>query len=269
MKIETGPGWELRCGDCLDVTTGLASLDAVDHVLTDPPYSDALYERTRSNNPDMSGRAREGALALASKRIGSVDDIIAGCSVQFARIVARWVIIFHDDDAMAPWSDALIGAGLERIRRSVWLKTDPMPQTSGDRPAQDIEHVTWAHQPGRKRWNNGGCGGSIIAPRCKGKDRPNHPSPKPVGVMETLTLAATDPGDLICDPFAGSGTTGLAALRNGRHFIGWERDPDFFDVAVKRLRSTREQMQLFDAIKRHKPKQASLFDVVSAKPGKP
>jgi DNA modification methylase len=60
----------------------------------------------------------------------------------------------------------------------------------------------------------------------------------------TVRVCAFDPGDLILDPFAGSGTTGVAAIRLGRRFIGWERDPKYHAIAVKRLTAAREQLEL-------------------------
>ena len=75
--------------------------------------------------------------------------------------------------------------------------------------------------------------------------------------MEQLVRDFTDPDDLICDPFMGSGTTGVACIRLGRRFIGWEKDPDYFDIAVKRIRGTKEQLGLFKG-ERVKHKQAKL-----------
>jgi DNA modification methylase len=67
---------------------------------------------------------------------------------------------------------------------------------------------------------------------------------KPLPLMESLVRDFTDPGDLILDPFAGSGTTGVAAIRLGRRFIGWEKDPKYHTIAVKRLTAAREQREL-------------------------
>jgi DNA modification methylase len=53
--------------------------------------------------------------------------------------------------------------------------------------------------------------------------------------MEELILDFTDPDDLVCDPFSGSATTAVAALRHGRRFIGWERDPEHYATAIRRL----------------------------------
>ncbi len=63
--------------------------------------------------------------------------------------------------------------------------------------------------------------------------------------MELLVRLFSNPGDLILDPFAGSGTTGVAALRLGRRFLGWEMNPEYVEVARKRLANAREQL-VFD-----------------------
>jgi site-specific DNA-methyltransferase (adenine-specific) len=62
-----------------------------------------------------------------------------------------------------------------------------------------------------------------------------HPTQKPVALMEYLILTYTDPGDVVLDFTMGSGTTGVAAGRTGRSFIGIERDPDYYKIAVKRI----------------------------------
>lgn len=97
----------------------------------------------------------------------------------------------------------------------------------------------------RMRWNGGGKHGVYVEPipQSRGGER-LHPTLKPLALMEALVSDFTDPGELVCDPFAGSGTTGVACIRLGRRFIGWEREPKYFDVAVKRLRAAREQLRI-------------------------
>ena len=72
-----------------------------------------------------------------------------------------------------------------------------------------------------------------------------HPTQKPEWLIESLVRDFTDPGELVCDPFAGSGTTGVACKRLGRRFLGWEKDPDFHAIAEKRLANTQEQLGLY------------------------
>ena len=67
-----------------------------------------------------------------------------------------------------------------------------------------------------------------------GKDR-QHPTQKPVALMEWCILKLTKEGDTILDPFMGSGTTGVACIRTNRNFIGIEKDPDYFEIAKKRI----------------------------------
>lgn len=73
-----------------------------------------------------------------------------------------------------------------------------------------------------------------------------HPTQKPLALMAALVRDFTDPGDLVCDPFAGSGTTGVACRRMGRRFIGWERDPKYHAIATRRIGAAREQMDLLE-----------------------
>ena len=254
MRMERGDGWELREGDCLDPVSGLPSLESCDHVITDPPYAKAVYRSFRTNAGGgirANGRAYSdgGALAtaaeMAAERIGAIDDILDDCAAQFGRITRRWVAVWSDHASAHRWEAALVTAGLVWRRTDVWCKTDPMPQISADRPAQGCEFYTLAHAKGRSRWNGGGRSGSYIGGTCKGAERPDHPSPKPLWLMEAQVRDLTDADDLVCDPFSGSGTTGVACIRLGRRFVGFERDAEYFEIAVKRLRMAREQRELF------------------------
>lgn len=82
-----------------------------------------------------------------------------------------------------------------------------------------------------------------IAPVPAGAGR--HPTEKPVQLMAQLVEVVTDRGATVLDPFMGSGTTGVAALQLGRQFIGIEKDPQFFDIACKRIEQAHAQGQLF------------------------
>ena len=63
-----------------------------------------------------------------------------------------------------------------------------------------------------------------------------HPTQKPLALLERCILAASNPGELIFDPFMGSGTTGVAALKHGRQFCGCEVETDYFELAQKRMK---------------------------------
>ena len=75
--------------------------------------------------------------------------------------------------------------------------------------------------------------------------------------MEALVRDFTEPGETILDPFAGSGTTGIACIRLGRNFVGWERDPRYHAIALRRLAGTREQLTI-PLARPPKPNQATM-----------
>lgn len=68
-----------------------------------------------------------------------------------------------------------------------------------------------------------------------------HPTQKPVELLERIVLASTNPGDLILDPFMGSGTTGVAALKHGRRFVGIDMESQYVELAEKRLYDASEK----------------------------
>lgn len=72
-----------------------------------------------------------------------------------------------------------------------------------------------------------------------------HTCPKPLNFMRRLLTRYTNEGETICDPFLGSGTTGVAAVQMGRNFIGCEMDTKYFDIACKRIEDAQRQKDLF------------------------
>lgn len=241
-RVETGEGWELRHGDCTDPRTGLASLDdaSVDHFLTDPPYASEIYERCKKNPARSSKKGGENTVneslaAMTKGAVGSIDEVLVSVAAEVGRLTKRWALVFCNVEALSMWRAELEQATMRYIRCGIWVRRG-LPQFSGDRPSQGFEACAITHASSEKlRWNGGGQWAVWEHPRSMGKQRPSHPCPKPLALMERLVLDFTERGDLICDPFAGSGTTAVAALMHGRRFIGWERDPEFFADAARRI----------------------------------
>jgi site-specific DNA-methyltransferase (adenine-specific) len=262
--VETGPGWSLTCADCLG-SEGLSTLadKSVDHVITDPPYeaeAHTLQRRTKSTGWRNGKPAREKPLDFAA----ITDGERRRSGTEIARVASRWVLVFCQVEAAMLWRIATAGGGAKYARTMVWTKPGAQPQLSGDRPGMGYESILVAHaSPGRTRWNAGGKCGVYDAPRAaiEAGRQQLHMTEKPLSLMEALVSDFTDPGELVCDPFAGSGTTGVACIQLGRRFVGWERDPKYFAVAVKRLRAAREQLGLFERPAVEKFKQSTLSGV--------
>lgn len=242
--------WRLIEGDCIEGLKGLADR-SVDHVITDPPYEAEAHTKQRRIKRYSGG----GAYALsgfgeATLEFDPIDESLRRTvSIEIARIVRRWVLVFCQVEAVSTWRDTLEAEGLSYKRACVWIKPDGQPQLTGDRPGMGYETIVTAHRKGKSRWNVGGKLGIYSAVRHQdhGPRFKRHPTTKPLPLMEALIRDFTDPGELVVDPFAGSGTTGVACVRLGRDFIGFERDSKYAELARRRLSEAREQPDLLDA----------------------
>lgn len=227
-------------GDCIE---GMAALGdrSVDHVICDPPFGDHVHDKFAAVR-EADGPIREGLSFSAL-----TDDLVRGVAEQVCRVTKRWIVIFCDERSVERWALAIQFAGGFYARGGVWVKTDAMPQMTGDRPGHGTESIVIAHAPrpkksGRMKWNGGGRPATWIGPiRGVNAEERQHPTQKPMWLMEALVKDFTDPGDLILDPFAGSGSTLVAAIRNGRRAIGFEKDEKYHAIATKRLGYTKEQ----------------------------
>src|ERR1700690_2963607 len=144
-------------------------------------------------------------------------------------------------------------AGVPLVRLGIWHKPNGAPQFTGDRPGTGWEAIAILHREGKKRWNGGG----HHAVWTFNKENTDHTTGKPLGLVSDFVSKFSDPGEVVLDPFMGSGTTGVAAIQLGRKFIGIEKDPKYFDIACQRIEQAVAQGQLF-APRPHKQVQESL-----------
>lgn len=215
---------------------------SIDHVIADYPYSPEVHFKSRGSG------ARKTALGhqCVREREFGFEHLTAamrrGFAKETARVCKRWTLAFCDVESVHLWRRSFLVSGLEPVRTGFWVKEACTPQLTGDRPAVACEAIVIAHRPGRKRWNAGGKRG-IWSHRIVGGGEHNaaevrvHTAQKPIPLMVELVEDFTNQGDVICDWTAGSGTTGVAALRTGRRFIGFEKDLGFFETARERLRA--------------------------------
>ena len=219
--------------DCFEVLPMLPDW-SVDVTLTDPPYeaeAHTLQRRVKRTDPRSRsewghGDTRVASVeALAFPPITEADRIAA--SHEYARLTRRWCVVFCQIEAAMKWQDSLVAAGLARRRIGVWVKPDGQPQLSGDRPGMGFESIVFTHAKGRSRWNGGGRSSVFTCNKFIPSDGPNvHPTQKPRPLLFELVELFTDPGDLVLDPFCGSGSLGIACVRLGRRYIGMDNGTD-------------------------------------------
>lgn len=264
--LEGHARWALVRGDSARCLRRLPDA-AVAHVITDPPYSDHVHAKVRRggsvHEPDVDEPGRPKRATISTAAVLGFDAITQTqrdlCAAEFARVAARWVLTFCDDESAGDWVSSNRAAGLDHVRIGHWWKLGATPQFTGDRPATGAESIVIAHRRGRKRWNGGGRHATWAHAVCNDSDR-FHTTQKPLALMLELVEQFTDPDDLVLDPFAGSGTTGVACLRLGRRFIGVERDAAYARKARARLDAEVRGLSLRDAERG----QASLFDAMGA-----
>ena len=227
-------------GDAMAV---LPTLERVTHVITDPPYSAHVHGLSRSGRmasaKDRGGRY--GADVRRNVDLGFEHLTPAHrtfCAEQYARLAERWVLTFSDIESAHLWRDDLTKSGLDYVRTGAWIKVGATPQFSGDRPATGFEAITICHPVGRKCWNGGGKHAVWSVPIVLDRGRNGarlHTTQKPIELMTALVDSFSDPGDIILDDHAGSGTTLVAAKSLGRKAIGVELEERYCEIAARRL----------------------------------
>jgi site-specific DNA-methyltransferase (adenine-specific)/modification methylase len=219
-KVEIGSA-TLYLADCAEILPKLGMFDAV---VTDPPYGIDVLNKTYKNKNLKPGKS------LATKReyddLGGWDNKpITKENIELIRNISKWQIIFG-------------GNYFELPPTKCWLIWD---KETGDNDFADAE-LAWTNlnkavRLKRYMWN-----GML---RANKEPRGDHPTQKPVGIMEWVISHLPENVESIIDPYMGSGTTGVACMNLQKKFIGIEREQKYFDIACKRIEDAQRQNRLF------------------------
>lgn len=241
--------WELFRGDCLGYLASLpdASIDAM---ITDPPYCSGGYLEAQKNTKAQGLRGAtvnaEGFQWFASDNMGTSGLVwlLRAVMVECRRVLRpnRSALIFTDWRMVPVLAPALESSGLRYRNMLIWDKGNAGLGV-GFKPAYEVilEFCNGATD------YHGQSGSNLLrAPRVH-SSRKVHGAEKPVALLTRLVGVVTRPGDCILDPFAGSGTTGVAALESGRRFKGCEADPKYHAIALERLERAETVIPIPDA----------------------
>lgn len=239
MRREVIGAATLYLGDALEV---LPTLEPVDHVISDPPYE----ERMQMLHASTALRRTDGGPPRSALGFQSIETMRAPLLACVAEKNQGWLLAFCNVEGVGAWEEAIRAAGIKFKVACAWIKPDCTPKLNGQGPAIGFECIAtaWCGK-GHARWNGGGKRG-VFSHMVNPPDRHGeHPTEKPLRLMRELVGLFTNHGDLVCDPFMGSGTTGMAATAMGRRFVGIERDPKWFSLAMRRIEEAQRQSDLF------------------------
>jgi DNA modification methylase len=214
---------QLHHGDCLEVMATLPD-NSVDAVITDPPYGIGFpylsYQDTRQN----------------------LKDLIAGFLPNARRVAERvFVLCGPTQIALYPEADWVCNVSWNttgsfgKFGYNQWT-----PVLCYGKDLKGFGRVNGVLKSDTLRISGGGGVGFQ-----RSDEEKKHTCPKPLTVMAIATKRLTNSGDTILDPFMGSGTTGVAAMKEGRSFIGIEKDAEYFKIAERRIQEASKEQLLF------------------------
>ena len=242
-------------GDCIAAMDNL-SPDSIDLVFADPPYN--LQLESALSRPDQS--IVDGVDDAWDKfaDFAAYDEFTRGWLTAARRVMKpeATIVVIGSYHNIFRVGAILQNLGFWILNDIVWRKANPMPNFRGRRFTNAHETMIWAARSSKvknytfnyealKAGNDDSQARSDwFFPICTGAERLKdaagrkaHPTQKPEALLTRILMAASNPGDVVLDPFFGSGTTGVVARRLHRHYIGLERDPGYIAAAQARIQA--------------------------------
>jgi site-specific DNA-methyltransferase (adenine-specific) len=238
-------------GNCIEILESLPE-NSIDLIFADPPYNLQLRQELLRPN-----RTRVDGVDDAWDHFESFAEYdaftrawLSACRRVLKPTGTIWVIgTYHNIYRVGT---ILQDLGFWMLNDVVWIKTNPMPNFRGVRFTNAHETLIWAQKQRHARYTfNHHAAKALneekqmrsdwLLPICSGKERLRvngskaHATQKPVALLYRILLSSSCPGDVVLDPFFGSGTTGVAARRLHRRWIGIERDPAYVELAHRRI----------------------------------
>jgi modification methylase len=247
---------QILVGNCIELMRDLPA-ESVDMVFADPPYNLQLEGTLlRPNNSQV-----DGVDDAWDKFDGfeAYDRFTRGWLSEARRVLkpngTLWVIgSYHNIFRVGT---VLQDLGYWMLNDVIWTKTNPMPNFRGRRFTNAHETLIWCSKDKDSKYqfnyeamknlnDDLQMRSDWVLPICTGHERIKingvkaHPTQKPESLLHRVILSSTEAGDVVLDPFFGSGTTGAVAKKLGRNYIGLERDPDYAEIARARIADVRE-----------------------------
>ena len=207
---------------------------SVDLLLTDPPYGISnpytcegqVPRRLRKNGADF---------IMPKGDFGQWDREFspAQWTDQIFPKVGGWAVVFCAQAQIGEYSEIMQAHKFNSVGTLVWHKTNPVPFNHKYKPINAWEALVIGKRPGTKF--NGSSVHNVFKCKSPSPQARIHPTQKPLELISEFIRLFSDPGDFVCDPFAGSGTTVIAAGKLNRHILAFENDLTHYIAATERV----------------------------------
>lgn len=206
---------------------------SIDLIITDPPYDMKAHEKRQSNDKISKSI---GSVMKELRRSNLTEGIDYAILEEFVRVLKKInIYIFCNKKQILPYLNFFVERHKCSFEILVWIKSNPVPNC-GNMYLIDKEYclffrkgvrMNMTYQRAHTYW--------ITATNKKDKLLYHHPTVKPQQIIEQLILNSSNEGEVILDPFLGSGTTAAAAVKWNRQFIGFERNAEYYNTAKRRV----------------------------------
>lgn len=226
--------FNIQQGDCLDLIKTLED-ESIDLVVTDPPY-----KVISGGKNDGKDRRPSGILSKNDGKIFNHNSIaIRDYLPELYRVLKQDsdAYIMTNNINLQELLNVSTDVGFKFHNLLIWKKNNVTPNRWY---MKNLEYTIYLYKGKARPINNPSSSQIFEFPNPRNK---LHPTEKPVELMEHYILNSSDEGMTVLDPFLGSGSTGLAAIKNNRNFIGFEKDETYFEVSNNRLTTYEASVQ--------------------------
>lgn len=235
MTEYKGEHYTIYNADCMEVIRQMPD-KSIDLIITDPPYLIRKITGGGTINKVLKQQKYLSNLNSKTDLISSYN--IRALATEIKRIMKSInVYFFCNKEQLIEYLDVYVKEMKCKYDILIWNKTDVMP-TYYNKYLSDKEYILYFRKGTCKLfpvdYNRAKTVFKMPKKSSEAK-KIGHPTIKPLEIVETLILNSSEMGDTVLDPFLGSGTTALAALNNGRKFIGCEKDEDYYYMALRRI----------------------------------
>lgn len=231
--------------DCL---IGMRQLPdkCVDLIVTDPPYQfkdttgAGAFGTCRGKSTEKKGRTYHKEVEPMADGIKDehLEEMCRVCK-------APNIYLFCNKDQVPQYLNFAISHKLN-FDILTWHKTDPTPMC-GNKYLSDTEYIIFMRAKGVKVYGSYETKRKFFITQSNTEDKKmwEHPTIKPLNIIQTLIINSSQPGNVVLDPFMGSGTTAIASIQSHHHYLGYEISEQYYQTACERIKQEQNQLKLF------------------------